>query len=144
MNLGQFDPRPTAKYALATASEFVASAGLVVDEVSGTRVAGHIELTPEHFTPWGVVHGGVYTTAVESAASIGASEAVKGRGEFAVGVHNATDFLRASKGGRIDVLAEPLQQGRIQQLWLVTITASDSGKALARGQVRLQNVPLPT
>ena len=143
MNLGQFDPRPTAKYALATASEFVASAGLVVDEVSGTRVAGHIELTPEHFTPWGVVHGGVYTTAVESAASIGASEAVKERGEFAVGVHNATDFLRASNGGRVDVLAEPLQQGRIQQLWLVTITASDSGKALARGQVRLQNVPLP-
>lgn len=143
MNLGQFDPRPTAKYALATASEFVASAGLVVQEVSGTRVVGHIELTPEHFTPWGVVHGGVYTTAVESAASIGASEAVKERGEFAVGVHNATDFLRASKGGRVDVLAEPLQQGKIQQLWLVTITASDSGKAIARGQVRLQNVPLP-
>ena len=143
MNLGQFDPRPTAKYALATASGFVASAGLVVDEVSGTRVVGHIELTPEHFTPWGVVHGGVYTTAVESAASIGASEAVKERGEFAVGVLNATDFLRASKGGRVDVLAEPLQQGRIQQLWLVTITASDSGKAIARGQVRLQNVPLP-
>ncbi|MCZ4078333.1 PaaI family thioesterase [Rhodococcus sp. H36-A4] len=143
MNLGQFDPRPTAKYALATASPFLVIAGLVVEEVSGTRVAGHIELTAEHFTPWGVVHGGVYTTAVESAASIGASEAVKERGEFAVGVHNATDFLRASKGGRVDVLAEPLQQGRIQQLWLVTITASDSGKAIARGQVRLQNVPLP-
>ncbi|MDJ0361582.1 PaaI family thioesterase [Rhodococcus sp. H29-C3] len=143
MNLGQFDPRPTAKYALATASPFLVIAGLVVEEVSGTRVVGHIELTPEHFTPWGVVHGGVYTTAVESAASIGASEAVKERGEFAVGVHNATDFLRASKGGRVDVLAEPLQQGRIQQLWLVTITASDSGKAIARGQVRLQNVPLP-
>ncbi|WP_255183290.1 MULTISPECIES: PaaI family thioesterase [unclassified Rhodococcus (in: high G+C Gram-positive bacteria)] len=142
--LEQFDPRPTAKFALSKASSFVASAGLVVDEVSGTRVAGHIELTDEHFTPWGVVHGGVYTTAVESAASIGASEAVKDRGEFAVGVHNGTDFLRASKGGRVDVVAEPLQQGRVQQLWLVTITASDSGKVIARGQVRLQNVPLPT
>ncbi|OZC82483.1 thioesterase [Rhodococcus sp. 06-412-2C] len=129
---------------MSKASTFVASAGLVVDEVSGTRVSGHIDLTDEHFTPWGVVHGGVYTTAVESAAGIGASEAVKDRGEFAVGVHNGTDFLRASKGGRVDVLAEPLQQGRVQQLWLVTITASDSGKIIARGQVRLQNVPLPT
>jgi 1,4-dihydroxy-2-naphthoyl-CoA hydrolase len=144
MNLGPFDPRPTAKYALAQSSPFVAAAGLVVDEVSGTNVVGHIDLTEAHFTPWGVVHGGVYTTAVESAASIGASEAVKERGEFAVGVHNGTDFLRASKGGRVDVLAEPLQQGRIQQLWLVTITATDSGKTIARGQVRLQNVPLPT
>ncbi|WP_415974330.1 PaaI family thioesterase [Rhodococcus sp. 077-4] len=142
--LGQFDLRNTAKFALSKASTFVASAGLVVDEVSGTRVAGHIDLTAEHFTPWGVVHGGVYTTAVESAASIGASEAVKDRGEFAVGVHNGTDFLRASKGGRVDVVAEPLQQGRVQQLWLVTVTAADSGKTIARGQVRLQNVPLPT
>ncbi len=144
MNLGQFDQHPLARYALGKASPFVAAACLVVDEVSGVKVVGHIELSEEHFTPWGVVHGGVYTTAVESAASIGASEAVKDRGEFAVGVHNGTDFLRASKGGRVDVIAEPLQQGRIQQLWLVTITATDSGKAVARGQVRLQNVPLPT
>ena len=143
MDLGQFDPRATALYALSKATPFVASAGLVLDDVSGTSVVGHIELGPDHFTPWGVVHGGVYTTAVETAASIGASEAVKDRGEFAVGVHNGTDFLRASKGGRVDVVAEPLQQGRVQQLWLVTITASDSGKTIARGQVRLQNVPLP-
>ncbi len=143
MDLGQFDPRAKAQYALSKASHFVGAAGLVVDDVSGTRVAGHIELGPDHFTPWGVVHGGVYTTAVETAASIGASEAVKDRGEFAVGVHNGTDFLRASRGGRVDVVAEPLQQGRVQQLWLVTITASDSGKTIARGQVRLQNVPLP-
>lgn len=144
MNLGQFDPRAKAHYALSKSSGFVVAAGLVVDDVSGTRVAGHIDLGTDHLTPWGVVHGGVYTTAVETAASIGASEAVKDRGEFAVGVHNGTDFLRASRGGRVDVVAEPLQQGRVQQLWLVTITASDSGKTIARGQVRLQNVPLPT
>lgn len=142
--LEPLDPREPARYALSKSSTFVAAAGLVIEEVSGTRVSGHIELTADHLTPWGVVHGGVYTTAVESAASIGASEAVKDRGEFAVGVHNATDFLRASKGGRVDVVAEPLQQGRVQQLWLVTVTATDSGKIIARGQVRLQNVPLPT
>ena len=87
-----------------------------------------------------MVHGGVFTTAVESAASIGASVAVADRDQFAVGVHNATDFLKASTGGRAEVVAEPLQQGRVQQLWLVTVTAAD-GAVLARGQVRLQNVP---
>lgn len=106
-------------------------------------MVGHIELTEEHFTLWGVVHGGVYSTALESAASIGASEAVKARGQFAVGVNNSTDFIRASTGGRVEVVAEPLHQGRIQQLWLVVITAVDTGKVVARGQVRLQNVPLP-
>ena len=129
------------KSVLEASSRFVAAAGLEIDEVSGTRVVGHIELDESHHTPWGVVHGGVYTTAVESAASIGASLAVADRGEFAVGVHNATDFLRAATGGRVDVVAEPLQQGRVQQLWLVTVTSADTGKAVARGQVRLQNVP---
>ena len=124
------------------ASRFAAAAGLVVDSAGGTRVAGHIDLGPDHHTPWGVVHGGVYTTAVETAASLGASLAVRDRGQFAVGVHNATDFLRPATSGRAEVIAEPLQQGRVQQLWLVTIT-DERGRALARGQLRLQNVPLP-
>ena len=83
-----------------------------------------------------------HTTAVETAASLGASLAVRDRGQFAVGVHNATDFLRPATSGRAEVIAEPLQQGRVQQLWLVTIT-DERGRALARGQLRLQNVPLP-
>ncbi|MGX7731918.1 PaaI family thioesterase [Rhodococcus sp. 2H158] len=128
---------------LPAGSAFLQAAGLVLDEVSGTRVAGHIDLNRDHHTPWGVVHGGVYTTAVESAASVGASAAVQDRGQFAVGVHNSTDFLRSSTGERVDVVAEPLQQGRVQQLWLVTVTGHESGRTLARGQVRLQNVPLP-
>lgn len=125
-----------------TASAFVKAAGLEIAEATGTRVTGHIDLGPEHHTPWGVVHGGVYTTAIESAASIGASVAVFDKGEFAVGVHNATDFLRSTPAGRVDVVAEPLQQGRVQQLWLVTVTSAETGKPVARGQVRLQNVPL--
>ena len=127
---------------LDAAGRFVAGAGLVIDEVSPTRVRGHIDLGPDHHTPWGVVHGGVYTTAVESAASVGATAAVADREQHAVGLHNATDFLRASTGGRAEVLAEPLQQGRTQQLWLVTIT-DQQGKELARGQLRLQNVSRP-
>ena len=137
-------PGPDADVDLSAeaASQFLAAAGLVVDAAGGTRVAGHIDLGPDHHTPWGVVHGGVYTTAVETAASLGASLAVRDRGQFAVGVHNATDFLRPATSGRAEVIAEPLQQGRVQQLWLVTIT-DERGRALARGQIRLQNVPLP-
>jgi uncharacterized protein (TIGR00369 family) len=129
---------------LAVASAFVAATGLELTEVSGTRVAGHIDVGPEHHTPWGVVHGGVYCTVVESAASVGASTAVTERGQFSVGVNNSTDFLRPMTAGRLEVLAEPVQQGRTLQLWLVTLTRADDGKLVARGQVRLQNVPLPT
>jgi acyl-coenzyme A thioesterase PaaI-like protein len=46
--------------------------------------------------------------------------------------------------GRVDVVAEALFQGRTQQLWDVVITRADDGKPVARGQIRLQNVPLPS
>jgi uncharacterized protein (TIGR00369 family) len=127
----------------APASTFLAASGFTPDEMTGTRVTGTLELGPDQHTPWGVVHGGVYCTAIESAASIGASVAVADRGQFAVGVNNSTDFLRPVTSGRLDVLAEPVQQGRTLQLWLVTLTRAEDGKVVARGQVRLQNVPLP-
>ena len=128
---------------LATSSRFTAASGFVPTGMSGTRVTGVLDLGPDQHTPWGVVHGGVYCTAIESAASIGASAAVADRGQVAVGVNNNTDFLRPMTAGRLDVVAEPVQQGRTLQLWLVTLTRVDDHKIVARGQVRLQNVPLP-
>ena len=127
---------------LTASSAFMTTLGLELPEVSGSRVSGSVELGPQHHTPWGVVHGGVYCSIVESAASIGASTAVAEHGQFSVGVSNSTDFLRPMTAGRLDVVAEPVQQGRTLQLWLVTLTRED-GKTVARGQVRLQNVPLP-
>jgi 1,4-dihydroxy-2-naphthoyl-CoA hydrolase len=127
---------------LEEAGAFVAASGLVIEEMTGRRVRGFIELGPDHHTPWGVVHGGVYTTAVESAASIGASAAVADRGQFAVGVNNNTDFLRSMQQGRVDLVAEPVTQGRVQQLWQVIVRRHDDGKEVARGNVRLQNIDL--
>jgi 1,4-dihydroxy-2-naphthoyl-CoA hydrolase len=128
---------------LTAASAFVAAMAFDVAEADGSRVTGSVELGPDQHTPWGVVHGGVYSSVVESAASIGASLAVRERGQFAVGVNNNTDFLRPMTAGRLDVVAEPVQQGRTLQLWQVLLTRADDGKLVARGQVRLQNVPLP-
>ncbi len=125
------------------ASRFVAASGFVVTEVTKTSLRGYAELGEDHLTPWGVVHGGVYATIVESAGSAAASHAVAEHGQFAVGVHNATDFLRSSTGARVSVTATALYQGRTQQLWDVVIVNDSTDKVLARGQLRLQNVPLP-
>ena len=124
---------------LEDASAFLTAAGLRFTEVSGHGVTGTLELGPQHHTPWGIVHGGVYTTAVESAASVGATAAVAERGQVAVGVHNSTDFLRSTQSTSATVRATPVHQGRTQQLWDVTITDQD-GNQLARGSLRLQNV----
>ncbi len=124
---------------LAEAGAFLRAAGLVVDQVTAVRVTGHLELSAEHHTPWGIVHGGVYATAIESAASIGASTAVRDQGQVAVGLTNTTHFLRPMTAGRVEVVAVALNQGRTQQLWQVDIT-DGSGRLVAHGELRLQNV----
>ena len=132
------DPRLDAG-SLEAASTFVRAAGLVLDEVTGSRVTGHVQLGPDHHTPWGIVHGGVYSTSIESAASIGASTAVRDRGQLAVGLTNTTHFLRSLTAGRVLVEAVALNQGRSQQLWQVDVT-DESGRLIAHGDVRLQNI----
>jgi uncharacterized protein (TIGR00369 family) len=131
---------PQPDLSLEAASHFVAAAGLSLERIGANRVDGSLSLGPQHHTPWGVVHGGVYVTAVETAGSVGASAAVADRGQIAVGVHNATDFLRPATDGRARVVALPVQQSGTQQLWEVTITREEDGKTLASGRLRLQNI----
>ena len=123
---------------------WLAALGFEIEELTGTRVVGHIDVSTDHHTPWGVVHGGVFATIVESTGSLGASAAVADRGQFAVGVHNSTDFLRPTVTGRIDVVAQPILQGRVQQLWSVDFTRHDDGKLVAQGRLRVQNIPRPS
>ncbi len=51
----------------------------------------------------------------------------------------ATHFLRSVTEGRVNVEAGALSQGRTQQLWRVDVT-DESGRLIAHGEVRLQNV----
>jgi uncharacterized protein (TIGR00369 family) len=104
-------------------------------------VVGHIQLGPQHHTPWGIVHGGVYATAVESAASLGASAAVADQQKVAVGLTNITHFLRPLTSGPVTVTAVALNQGRTHQLWQVDITDRQA-RLVAHGQLRLQNIDI--
>src|SRR4051812_44742098 len=121
-------------------SELAQLLDLQFDESTPTRVTGSVAADERHHQPWGIVHGGLYTSAIETFATVGAYEAVKDSGRQAVGVSNATDFLRPHRSGRLEVEAIAIHQGRSQQLWQVELRRSDDDKLVARGQVRLQNV----
>ena len=117
---------------------FVALLGLKFDEVSGDRVVIRWQVRPELHQPYGIQHGGVYCSVVETAASIGGALWLGDKGKV-VGVSNQTDFLRAVRDGELTAVGTPIHRGRSQQLWLVEIT-DEGGRLVARGQVRLQNL----
>jgi 1,4-dihydroxy-2-naphthoyl-CoA hydrolase len=114
--------------------------GLRFDTVALDRLTAHLEVRPDHHQPYGIVHGGVWCAVIETMASCGAAIHAARDGRLVVGVHNATDFLRAERSGRVEVEATPIHVGRSQQLWQVRCWRPGDGKDVARGQVRLQVV----
>ena len=107
-------------------------------EVGPDRVHAQLEIRSDLHQPYGIVHGGVLCSIVESCASMGAGMWFADRGGV-VGVSNHTNFLRASRSGTLSIEATPIHRGRTQQLWLVEIS-NEQGKAVARGEVRLANI----
>lgn len=112
--------------------------GLEFIEVRPDKVVIEWQVRPDHHQPFGIVHGGVYCSVVETAASVGGQVWLGARGQV-VGVSNQTDFLRAVREGRLTAVATPVHRGRLQQLWVVEIT-DEQGRLISRGQVRLQNI----
>ena len=110
--------------------------GLRWELIAPDRVMARLDVDDDHLQPSGVVHGGVYCTLVEAAGSTGSVVHVAEAGRFAMGVHNATSFVRPTAvGDTLTAAATPIHLGRTQHLWEVRITRAD-GKLAAKGELR--------
>ena len=78
----------------AQPSELMALLDVQLEKRTRTLVSGSVAADERHHQPWGIVHGGLYTSVIETFATLGAFEAVKESGLQAVAVANATNFLR--------------------------------------------------
>ena len=121
---------------------FDSELGLTFLEVTPDGARAQLTITDQLLQPWGIVHGGVYCSIVESLASVSAHVwlTADGGGGSVVGVNNNTDFLRAISAGTVTAVSTPIHRGRRQQLWVITVS-DENDRLVARGQVRLQNMP---
>jgi len=130
------DPDDVTKQFNPSRGGFNTLVGLVFDKVTVDEVVAHVPVTPQLTQPYGLVHGGVYATIVETLASSGAALSAMARGQTTVGLENSTSFLRAIRSGTLIGTARPLHRGRTTQVWEVAITGDD-GKLAATGRVRM-------
>jgi 1,4-dihydroxy-2-naphthoyl-CoA hydrolase len=124
---------------LESAGNFQELLGIELVEATGDRVVFTCPVRPELHQPYGILHGGVYCSIVETAASVAAAFWLGDQGNV-VGVANTTNFIRAVRDGVLTATATPLQRGRTQQLWQVEVV-NETGQLCAHGQVRLANLP---
>jgi uncharacterized protein (TIGR00369 family) len=121
---------------------FVEYLGIEFAELSGDRVVATWTAQPKMHQPYGIVHGGVHCSVVETLGSLGGMMWVTGRDPEGkvVGVNNNTDFYRAVTDGPMTSTGTPLHQGRLQQVWVIETYADGDDRLVARGQLRLQNL----
>jgi uncharacterized protein (TIGR00369 family) len=99
-------------------------------DVDEQQVTARVRVREEIKQPAGLVHGGVYASIAESMASLATALAVLPRGETAMGLSNATSFLRPITGGFVHAQATRLHRGRTTWVWDVRFT-DDDGRACA-------------
>jgi uncharacterized protein (TIGR00369 family) len=119
-----------------TLGGFNQAMGLYFTEASLTRIVAEVPVTEKIFQPYGLVHGGVYASIIESLCSAGAAMNVFAEGKSAVGIENSTSFLRAVRSGLLTGIATPLTMGRRSHVWEAGVY-DDQGRLAATGRVRL-------
>jgi 1,4-dihydroxy-2-naphthoyl-CoA hydrolase len=113
--------------------------GLTITSASEDEVTATLQVRPELLQPYGLLHGGVLCSVVETVGSVAGATWFGDRGQV-VGTSNHTNFLRAVREGVLTVVATPIHRGRTQQLWTVDVR-DEQQRLVAKGELRVANLP---
>ena len=109
---------------------FDALYGLQIQDVSEEEATATVPVTDHVKQPMGLVHGGLFASIAESLASMATALAVAQDGKQAMGLSNATSFLRPITEGTVHATARRIHRGRTTWVWDVEIT-DDQGRRCA-------------
>jgi 1,4-dihydroxy-2-naphthoyl-CoA hydrolase len=110
------------------------------DEPDGARA--RVEVRDELLQPFGLVHGGVMSTLVESVCSRATALSVHEDGMVAVGQSINVNFVRPIREGTLEVVARARHRGRTTWVWEAEIRDS-GGRMCAISQMTIAVRPMP-
>jgi uncharacterized protein (TIGR00369 family) len=106
------------------------------------RARARIDVREDLLQPFGIVHGGVMSTLVESVCSRATALAVYGDGMVAMGQSINVSFMRPISEGSIEVLAKARHRGRTTWVWEAEVR-DDQGRTCALCQMTIAVRPIP-
>ena len=121
----------------SAAGRFWKLVGIDFDSAEPGRVVCTVHLRADHLNYNEVVHGGVISSLIDSAAG-GAVRTIRTRDEIAARPHATSDlhvvYLAAARGARLVADARVVRSGRTAVFTEVDVT-DDTAKLVARGLV---------
>ena len=110
-------------------------------EMGEELARARFEVAAHHRQPMGIVHGGTYAALAESLCSIATYTAVSPE-SIAVGLSNATSFLRPVAEGTVNATARRRHRGRTTWVWDVDFTDAED-RLCATTRVTMAVRPAP-
>lgn len=110
--------------------------GFETIELDHDHALARVAVTDRIKQPFGLVHGGVYSALAESICSMATFRAVAADGMMAVGLSNATNFMRPVLSGYVHAEARRRHRGRTTWVWEVDMT-DDEGRLCALTRVTM-------
>jgi 1,4-dihydroxy-2-naphthoyl-CoA hydrolase len=111
------------------------------DDPDDARV--RLEIRDELRQPFGLMHGGVMSSLIESICSKATVAAVYEQGMLAMGQSINVSFLRPVTAGAVEVRAQARHRGRTTWLWQAEVL-NDEGKPCALAQMTIAVRPRPS
>lgn len=121
------------------------------DDFIGTEWISHdpddarvrLSMRDELAQPFGLMHGGVMSTLVESVCSWATAAAVYDEGSLAMGQSINVSFIRPITAGAAEVRAKARHRGRTTWVWDAEVLGDD-GKLCALAQMTIAVRPRPS
>ena len=109
---------------------FDAHYGLEILDYAEDEVRGQLVVQAHHKQGAGLLHGGVLASMAEALASLATFVAVAPEGKAAMGMSNATTFMRPITEGTVHAMGRRRHRGRTTWVWDVDFT-DDAGRLCA-------------
>jgi 1,4-dihydroxy-2-naphthoyl-CoA hydrolase len=105
--------------------------GVVITEVSASRVSGELQVLESVMAPNGYLHAGAIVTLADTVCGYGCVANLPADAAGFTTIELKSNHLGTTLDGTIVAVATPLHRGKTTQVWDAVVTHNESGRTLA-------------
>lgn len=123
--------RTPQKFNSAGASKLPGHLGIVITEVSASRVSGELPVVESVMAPNGYLHAGTIVTLADTVCGYGCVANLPADASGFTTIELKSNHLGTTLDGTIVAVATPVHRGKTTQVWDAIVTHKESGRTLA-------------
>jgi len=123
--------RTPQRFNSAGAGKLPGHLGIVITEVTASRVSGELPVVESVMAPNGYLHAGTIVTLADTVSGYGCVANLPADAAGFTTIELKSNHLGTALDGTIVAVATPVHRGKTTQVWDALVTHKESGRTLA-------------